>query len=109
MKTSQLKLVWLVVLLFGALTVAEAKPDKKTATFSVSMHCEGCKQKIERNLAYEKGILDLDVNLEKKTVTVTYNAAKTDVQKITDALKKLGYEVKLLPEKENNQQKPVKD
>ena len=105
MKTSQLRLVLWVVLLFGAFTAAEAKPEKKTVTFSVNIHCENCKQKIERNLAYEKGVLDLDVSLEKHTVTVTYNAAKTDVQKITDALKKLGYEVKLQPKKQENRQK----
>ena len=100
MKTSQLKIVLLVVLLFGAFTMVEAKPDKKKETFSVSMHCDACKQKIERNLAYEKGVLDLDINLKKKTVIVIYDAEKTDVEKITAAFKKLGFEATLLKEKE---------
>jgi copper chaperone CopZ len=89
---SQLRLVLLLALLFGVWAAAEAKTEKKTVTFSVAMHCENCKKKIERNLAYEKGVLDLEVNLKENTVTVTYDAAKTDAKKIADALKKLGYE-----------------
>ena len=99
MKTSQLRLVLLMVLLFGALATVDAKPEKKVVTFSVELHCENCKQKIERNLAYEKGVLDLKVSLEKNTVTVTYDAAKTDVKKLTEALKKLGYKATELPQK----------
>ena len=92
MKTYQLRLVLLLALLFGVMLIAEAKTEKKTVTFNVVMHCENCKRKIERNLAYEKGILDLKVNLKENTVTVVYNPAKTDVEKITDAIEKLGYE-----------------
>ena len=90
---NQLKLVLLIALLLGAWTTAEAKPEKKTVSFIVNMHCEKCKEKIERNLAYEKGVLDLKVVLKDKTVTVTYDAKKTDEKKLADALQKLGYEV----------------
>ena len=99
MKTSQLRLVLLITLLFGALATVEAKPDKKVVTFSVEMHCNACKQKIERNIAYEKGVLDLEVDLKKNTVTVTYDAAKTDEEKLAAALKKLGYEATPLKKK----------
>ena len=102
MKTSQLRLVLLMALLFGALTTVEAKPDKKVVTFSVEIDCENCKQKIERNLAYEKGILNLEASVKKNTVIVTYDAAKTNVEKLTEAFKKLGYEAKVLPEKRDD-------
>jgi len=97
---NQLKLVLLVALLLGAWATAEAKPEKKTVTFLVEMHCEKCKEKIERNLAYEKGVLDLKVILKDKTVTVTYDAQKTDEKKLKDALKKLGYEATTLQSKQ---------
>ena len=44
--------------------------EKKTAevTFNVNMHCENCKAKIEKNISWEKGVKDLSVNLENKTV-----------------------------------------
>ena len=106
MKTIQLRLVLLAALLFGAWATTDAKPVKKTVTFNVeTMHCENCKQKIERNLAYEKGVLDLKINLEKKTVAVTYDIAKTDEKKLADALKKLGYEATVLPEQKSVYQK----
>ena len=92
MNAIRLRSVLLLALLFSAFATVEAKTEKETVTFSVAMHCENCKKKIERNLAYEKGVLDLEVNLKEKTVTVTYDAAKTDVKKLTDALKKIGYE-----------------
>ena len=92
MKTFQLKLTLLLVLLFGVMLATEAKTEKKKVTFDVTMHCENCKKKIERNLAYEKGVLNLKVVLKEKTVTVTYDVAKTDVEKIKEALEKLGYE-----------------
>ena len=100
MKTIQLRLVLLLALLFSALTMAEAKPEKKTVVFSVELHCENCKAKIERNLAYEKGVLDLKVLLKEKTVTLTYDIAKTDEKKLADALKKLGYEATPVVENE---------
>ena len=92
MKTIQLRLVLLLALLFVVTAAVEAKTEKQTVTFSVEMHCENCKKKIERNLSYEKGVLNLKISLKENTVTVTYNPAKTDVKKITDALEKLGYE-----------------
>ena len=99
MKTTQLKLVLLLALLFTSVAIAEAKTEKKTVTFNVEMHCENCKKKIERNLAYEKGILDLKISLKKNTVTVVYDSAKTNVEKITDLLKKIGYEATLQEKK----------
>jgi len=105
MKTNQWRLVWLLALLFGALATVEAKPDKKVVTFSVEVDCDNCKQKIERNLSYEKGILNLDVSVQKKTVIVTYDAAKTNVEKIIKAFKKIGYEATLLPEKQDDERR----
>ena len=96
-RLSQLKLVLLLTLLFCSLATIEAKTEKKNVTFSVAMHCENCKKKIERNLAYEKGVLDLEVSLKKQTVTVTYDTAKTDEKKLAEALKKIGYEATLMP------------
>ena len=99
-QSSQLKLVLLATLLLGTWITVEAKPEKKTVTFRVEMHCEKCKEKIERNLAYEKGVLDLEISLKDKTVAVTYDAKKTDEKKLTDALKKLGYEATILQPKQ---------
>ena len=69
------------------------KSATKTVTFNVSMHCKNCVKKINDNVAFEKGVKDLSVSLDQKTVTVTYDPARTDVAKLKAALEKLGYKV----------------
>ncbi|MDR2651732.1 MAG: cation transporter, partial [Prevotellaceae bacterium] len=48
-------------------------------------------QRIEKNIPFEKGIKDVEVNLKDNTVTVKYDNTKTDVEKIKESFKKLGY------------------
>lgn len=67
-----------------------AKQDKQKVTFYVDIHCQGCCDKIMKNIAYEPGVKDIQCNLEKKTVTVTYNANKTDVPSLQKAFAKIG-------------------
>ena len=89
------KFALMLALLFSVSVAAEAKTEKKTVTFNVEMRCLSCQQKIERNLAYEKGVLDLKADFKTNTVIVTFNPAKTDEKKLMEALKKLGYEATL--------------
>lgn len=72
--------------------------DKKaknicTVTFDVHLHCESCVKKVNENIAFEKGVKDLKVSLEDQTVTIKYDASKTDEAKLASAIEKLGYEV----------------
>lgn len=88
----------MLMLLIGAtgVTLAQDKKDKnrkESVLFEVSLHCENCQKKIERNIPYEKGVTDLKVNLEEKTVWVEYKPAQTTVDKLSKAIEKLGYEV----------------
>ena len=90
------KLVLMLAMLLSVSVAAQAQTEKKkTVTFNVEMHCMSCQQKIERNLAYEKGVLDLKANYKESTVIVTFNPARTDEKKLAAALKKLGFEATL--------------
>lgn len=62
-------------------------------TFIVSLHCENCVRKVQDNIPFEKGVKDLKVNLEDKTVWIEYSPDKTDKAKLAAAIEKLGYEV----------------
>ena len=42
-------------------------------------------------ISFLKGVEDLKVSLDQKTVTITYNPAKTDEATLQKALEKLGY------------------
>jgi periplasmic mercuric ion binding protein len=56
-----------------------------------SVVCDMCKERIEKYLVFEKGVKEVAVDVEKKTVTVKYNAEKTSPEKIRIAIAKLGY------------------
>ena len=68
--------------------------DIKTVvvTTNTEMHCESCEKKIKGNLRFEKGIKNIITNLNSKTVTIEYDADKTNVQNIIQGFKKIKYE-----------------
>ena len=53
-----------------------AKADKQKVVLSCNIHCQGCIDKIMKNIAFEKGVKDIVCDLPTKTVTVTYDANK---------------------------------
>lgn len=74
------------------------------------MHCESCENKIKKNLRFEKGVVKIETSVEAQTVTVTYNPAKTNVENIQAAMKKIGYDTKVVSDhpKEEKQKKKAK-
>ena len=65
------------------------KGEIKTVVFVTNMHCQKCVNKVNDNIAFEKGVKDMKVDL--KTKTITYDASKTSVEKLAAAINKLGY------------------
>ena len=63
------------------------------------MHCESCENKIKKNLRFEKGVVKIETSVPEQTVTVTYDAKKTNVEKIQTAMKEIGYETKVVSDK----------
>lgn len=99
MKTKNILLVLLAM--FVTITNVAIGQNKKETTkqsvvFNVAMDCHSCQQKIEKNIAFEKGVKAMDVSLEKQTVAITYDTKKTDVAKLQQAFKKIGYEAVLI-------------
>lgn len=96
MKTKILLLLLACITVFSVEAFAQDKKSKKNnkeqVTFDVSMTCENCKKKIERNIPFEKGVSDMKVDLDTKTVMVQYNPNKTDEAKLQQAFNDLGYE-----------------
>ena len=59
--------------------------------FASHIHCANCSRKVQDNIAFERGVKDLKVDVEGKTITVVFNPAKTDTLKLKKAINKLGY------------------
>lgn len=88
-------LFWAIIVMFVAIGSAMAgvkKTSNKTVTLNVSLHCQSCVNTIERNISFEKGVKDLNVNLDKKTVTITFDTLKTNTATLTKKIIELGYE-----------------
>lgn len=79
--------------LLSTSAAAAGKGEGKTATvvFATNLHCDNCKKKIEGNIAYDKGVKDLKVDVANKTVSVTYRTDKTSSEALRQAIAKLGY------------------
>lgn len=80
--------------------IASEKKNEKTVTFSVSMDCQGCVNKIQDNISYEKGVKDLKVSLDNKECTITYREDKTTEEKLIKAFNKIGYTAAVKKEKD---------
>lgn len=67
------------------------KTNSVTVTYNVNMHCDKCVNKIKENISFMKGVEDLKVSLDEKTVVIKYNPAKTDEPTLVKAIEKCGY------------------
>lgn len=87
------KFITTMVLMIAVAVIAVAKNPTATAVFTVSpaMTCQNCENKIKTNIRFEKGVTDITTDLQAQTVTVTYNPEKTDVAKLIEGFKKIGY------------------
>ena len=75
-------------------SVALFAKDIKTIVLKTQpeMHCTGCEKKIKDNIRFEKGVKSITTNLDDKTVTIEYDADKTNVKNIIEGFKKINYE-----------------
>ncbi|MDF2437597.1 MAG: Heavy metal transport/detoxification protein [Bacteroidota bacterium] len=73
--------------------------DATTAELKVktSATCDMCKETIEKNLAFEKGIKKSVLDVESKVLTVTYNPKKITPEQIRKAVSKIGYDADDVP------------
>ena len=96
MKTRRTLIALVAVLL--SVTTVMAK-DIRTVVFKVSqMTCENCVKKINSNIRFEKGMKVFSTDLKTKTVTITYDADKTNIEKLKDGFRKFHYEAEFVKE-----------
>ena len=86
-----------LVALFSVGLVQAQAPQKggknfTTTVFMTNLDCQGCAKKISDTVPYEKGVKDVQVDVEKKTVTVTFDPAKTNNENLVKAFAKVKIE-----------------
>ena len=72
----------------------KSKAEIKEVIFHAHLHCNNCVKKVQENISFEKGVKGLEVSLEKQTIAVRYDAAKTSVETLKAAIEKLNVPVK---------------
>ena len=87
------RIVFILVCTFCVLSTVfaqDVKKKKESATFFIeAMDCDHCVKKVEKNIAFEKGVTDLKCDLSTRTVVVTYRADKTSATRLVSAFKKI--------------------
>lgn len=73
-----------------------AKPERRRVVYSSDLDCENCEKKVMENIAFEKGVKDISVNLDNATVSIIFDETKTDTLKLAKAIRRLGYSAKVI-------------
>lgn len=78
------------------------QPTKETVVLACDLHCQGCCDKVVKNIAWEKGVKDIVCDLKTKTVTVTYDPRKTNVEMLLKAFERIGKPAKVVKSEEKH-------
>ena len=71
-------------------TSTSKKSSKQTVLLNCDLHCQGCCDKIMKNIAFEKGVKDIVCDLDTKTVAVTFDTRKTNLDTLLKAFERIG-------------------
>ena len=94
MKTNIKSILISVAVLLSVLVLNAQDPEPKIKEIKIqtSAVCGMCEERIESNMAYEKGVKSVELDDETKIVTISYKVDKTDPKKLREAISKLGYD-----------------
>lgn len=83
----------MLIMTLGLLATVSLAQEKKTekAEILTSAICETCKQTIEYELTFSKGIKFVELDVDSKIVTVEYNPKKTSLEEIRKGISGIGY------------------
>ena len=88
--------------------VGMAKDIKTVVVTTVpQMHCASCENKIKGNLRFEKGVKQIECDIPKQLVTITYDAEKTKPETIIKSFEKFGYKATEVKQDKTQEKKAV--
>ncbi|MFP4472178.1 MAG: heavy-metal-associated domain-containing protein [Bacteroidales bacterium] len=96
MKTQKFSLAMAMFFAFSLLLSTQAFSQEKkkveTAEIKSSVVCGMCEERVIKDLAFEKGVKDVKVDLKTKMITVKYKTSKTNEETIKKAITEIGYD-----------------
>ena len=88
-------IIFTLALNLGTVNFSQAQdvePKEKNIKIKTAAVCVQCKERIETNMAYEKGVKSVELDKKTKIVTITYKSVKTNPEKLRKAISELGYD-----------------
>jgi len=84
----------IILAVFLSSPVFSQEKERNTAeiTIKTSAVCGMCKDRIEHDMAFEKGVKDVNLDLETKEVTIEYKTRKTNPDRLRKAITEIGYD-----------------
>ncbi|MBR1838682.1 MAG: heavy-metal-associated domain-containing protein [Bacteroidaceae bacterium] len=98
------KISMLLMALFIGLAAYAEDIKEVVLTTTPQMHCASCETRIKNALKFERGMVRIQTNVEKQTVTVRYDAERVALPRILQLLKEAGYEAKVVDPKAQSAQ-----
>jgi cation transport ATPase len=92
MKRISLFVMGLIAMMLWSVTAAAQGPKTTTIEIKTSAQCSMCKETIEKAMAFEKGVVKANLDVETKVLSVTYKPAKTSPETIRKAVSAVGYD-----------------
>jgi copper chaperone CopZ len=90
----------ILLLLMAMIVIAPSTfAQKKNSVIEIktSAVCGMCKDRIEKVLSYEKGVISSTLDLETKIVKIEYKESKTNPDKLRLVLSQTGYQADDIP------------
>jgi periplasmic mercuric ion binding protein len=75
----------------------KAKKNYEEVQIKTSAVCGMCEERIETNIAYEKGVKKVELDDATKIVTIGFDPRKTDPDSLRKAISELGYDADDVP------------
>ncbi len=94
-----IKIIPVILLSFAALQM-NAQDNKviiDTVSIQTSAKCNDCKERLEHDMAFEKGVKAVELDSETKVLTIVYKNNKTTEEKLKIAVTKIGYDADDMP------------
>jgi copper chaperone CopZ len=88
---------YILCLLLVLMTADLASAQSDTVRIRTSAQCGTCRQKLNRDLGYVKGVQSVQLDLETQLLTVAYDQSRTNPEKIRKAVTHAGYDADDMP------------
>lgn len=92
MKAKTIATIIIAVFMTTFVSAQDTEPKVKEIKIQTSAICGMCEERLETNMAFEKGVKSVELDDKTKILTISYKVNKTDPDKLRKAVSKLGYD-----------------